>query len=59
MNTLEKIVKQKYAEVAERKALYPTKLLERSIYFDSPSISLRKYSPIPALANKDIPFFLT
>lgn len=43
MNILEKIVDQKKKEVAERKSLYPTKLLEQSIFFASPAISLKKY----------------
>ncbi|MBS1508726.1 MAG: indole-3-glycerol phosphate synthase TrpC [Bacteroidetes bacterium] len=43
MNILDKIVEQKKKEVAERKSLYPVKLLEQSIYFSSPTISLKKY----------------
>lgn len=43
MNILEKIVAQKKIEVAERKSLYPVKLLEQSIYFSSPTVSLKKY----------------
>jgi indole-3-glycerol phosphate synthase len=43
MNTLEKIIKYKISEVEERKLLYPAKLLERSIYFDSPAVSLKEY----------------
>jgi indole-3-glycerol phosphate synthase len=43
MNILDKIVEQKKKEVAERKSLYPTKLLEQSIFFASPTISLKKY----------------
>ncbi len=43
MNTLEKIVKHKAIEVNDRKSLYPTQLLERSIYFSSPAVSLKKY----------------
>lgn len=43
MNILEKIIAQKHKEVAERKSLYPTKLLEQSIYFDTPVVSLKKY----------------
>ena len=43
MNILEKIVAHKKEEVAERKALYPAKLLEQSIYFNTPVASLRKY----------------
>jgi indole-3-glycerol phosphate synthase len=43
MNILDKIVEQKKKEVAERKSLYPVKLLEQSIYFSSPTVSLKKY----------------
>lgn len=43
MNILDKIVAHKRKEVDERKELYPLKLLERSIYFSSPTISLKKY----------------
>jgi len=43
MNILEKIVDQKKKEVEERKSLYPVKLLEQSIFFSSPTVSLRKY----------------
>lgn len=43
MNILEQIIAHKEQEVAERKSLYPTKLLEQSIYFPSEPVSLRKY----------------
>ncbi|HYC87037.1 MAG TPA: indole-3-glycerol phosphate synthase TrpC [Chryseosolibacter sp.] len=43
MNILEKIVEHKRKEVADRKSLYPVKLLEQSIYFQSPTVSLKKY----------------
>ncbi len=43
MTILEKIVAHKKQEVAERKELYPVKLLEQSIYFDTPAVSLKKY----------------
>jgi indole-3-glycerol phosphate synthase len=43
MNALEKIIAYKRTEVAERKALYPTPLLEKSIYFSTPTVSLRSY----------------
>lgn len=43
MNILEKIIARKYEEVAERKSLYPVKLLEKSIFFSSPIVSLMKY----------------
>jgi len=43
MNMLDEIIKDKFKEVEERKSLYPTKLLEQSIYFQSPVVSLKKY----------------
>ncbi len=43
MDILEKIMNHKKKEVAERKAMYPVKLLEQSIYFNTPSVSLKKY----------------
>ncbi len=43
MNILEKISTEKRRETAERKSLYPAKLLERSIYFETPIVSLKKY----------------
>jgi indole-3-glycerol phosphate synthase len=43
MNILEKIMAHKAKEVAERKSLYPVKLLESSIYFETPVVSLSKY----------------
>jgi indole-3-glycerol phosphate synthase len=43
MTILEDILSHKRKEVAEQRELYPTKLLERSIYFDTPCVSLKKY----------------
>ena len=43
MNILEKIVAQKRIEVVERQALIPIALLEKSIYFNSPTVSLKSY----------------
>ena len=43
MNILEKIVAQKRIEVTERKALIPIALLEKSIYFNSSTVSLKSY----------------
>lgn len=43
MNILDTIIEQKRKEVEERKSLYPTRLLEQSIYFPSPVVSLKKY----------------
>ncbi len=43
MNILEKIIAHKKKEVAEKKAIYPVKLLEKSIYYETPVASLSKY----------------
>lgn len=43
MNILDKIILHKQKEVAENKSLYPAKLLEKSIYFNSSCVSLKKY----------------
>ncbi|MFM7851582.1 MAG: indole-3-glycerol phosphate synthase TrpC [Flammeovirgaceae bacterium] len=43
MDILNRIVEQKRIEVAQRKELYPIRLLEQSIYFGSPTVSLKKY----------------
>lgn len=43
MNTLEKIIAHKRKEVEERKSLYPIPLLEKSVYFNSQTVSLSKY----------------
>lgn len=43
MTILEKIVAHKQQEVAKRRDLYPVKLLEKSIYFHTPVVSLREY----------------
>ncbi len=43
MSILDKIIAHKKKEVEERKSLYPLKLLEKSVFFESPCISLRKY----------------
>jgi indole-3-glycerol phosphate synthase len=51
MNTiLEKIIAHKKQELAHRKELFPVKLLEQSIYFDTEVVSLKKYL---TLAEKD------
>ncbi|HMM10766.1 MAG TPA: indole-3-glycerol phosphate synthase TrpC [Bacteroidales bacterium] len=42
-NILQQIVEQKLAEVDEQRGLYPIKLLERSIYFETRPLSLKKY----------------
>ena len=43
MKTLNEIIEYKRKEVRDRRDLYPTKLLERSIYFSSPCVSFAKY----------------
>lgn len=43
MNILEEIIDYKKKEVKNRKELYPVKLLEKSIHFDAPVVSLKKY----------------
>ncbi len=43
MSILETIVKSKKKQVEHNQGLYPTKLLEQSIYFESPCISLKEY----------------
>ncbi|TAE21970.1 MAG: indole-3-glycerol phosphate synthase TrpC [Candidatus Kapaibacterium sp.] len=43
MTILDHIVAHKRAALAEQKELYPTKLLEKSLYFASPTVSLTKY----------------
>lgn len=42
-NILQNIFTHKRKEVEERKSLYPEKLLERSIYFNTEPLSLKKY----------------
>jgi indole-3-glycerol phosphate synthase len=43
MDILEKIIAHKYKEVEERKSYFPVKLLEKSIYFNSQPVSMKKY----------------
>jgi indole-3-glycerol phosphate synthase len=43
MNILDEIIAYKYKEVEDRKALYPVKLLEKSLYFETPCLSLERY----------------
>lgn len=43
MNILDKIVADKHKEIEEKKSLYPIKLLEKSIYFPTQCVSLKKY----------------
>lgn len=44
---LDQIIERKRKEVEEAKSLYPVKLLEQSIYFSSPTVSLKKYVQRP------------
>jgi indole-3-glycerol phosphate synthase len=43
MDNLNTIIEFKKKEVTERKSLYPVKLLEKTIYFNSPCVSFKKY----------------
>lgn len=43
MSILKEIIAHKQKEVKERKGLFPVKLLEQSIYFDTEPVSLVKY----------------
>ena len=47
MNILDKIIADKYQEVAEKKSLIPVKLLEKSVYFSGPVVSMKKYVTHP------------
>lgn len=47
MTILDQIVAYKRGVVAEHKELYPVKLLEKSLYFASPTVSLSKYLTRP------------
>ncbi len=47
MNILDKIVEHKRKEVSLKKQLYPTKLLEQSIYYEGQCVSMKKYVTRP------------
>jgi indole-3-glycerol phosphate synthase len=47
MTILDEIIAHKHTEVAQRQALYPRALLEKSLYFSSPVVSLRGYLTRP------------
>jgi len=47
MTILEKIKEHKIKEIIEKKELYPVKLLERSVYFNTECVSLKKYIKDP------------
>jgi len=51
MNILENIIVHKKEEVAARKEVYPVKLLEQSIYYSSPCVSLKQYLKRPELSG--------
>lgn len=51
MHILEKIVAHKKDEVKEKKRLYPVALLEKSIHFEAPTVSLSKYLQRPDLSG--------
>ncbi len=43
MSILNKIIEEKHREVSEKKQLYPSRLLEKSIFFGNKCISLKEY----------------
>jgi indole-3-glycerol phosphate synthase len=43
MHILDQIIEHKRKEVIEHKGLYPTQLLQKSIYFETPCVSMKKY----------------
>jgi indole-3-glycerol phosphate synthase len=43
VNILDQIIAHKEKEVAERKSLFPEKLLEQSVYFNGKPVSMKKY----------------
>lgn len=43
MNLLDKIVRYKHQEIQQKSELYPSKLLEKSLYFESSTVSLKSY----------------
>ena len=43
MNIFDKIVASKRTEVTQRKELFPLKLLEKSVFFGGPCVSLKRY----------------
>lgn len=48
---LDEIIAAKRTDLIERKSLYPIKLLEKSIYFDTSPLSLKKYLCRPELSG--------
>jgi len=51
MNILEKIVAHKRVEVERMKSMYPEKLLEQSIFFETPCVSMKEYLKRPDLSG--------
>jgi indole-3-glycerol phosphate synthase len=51
MSILDQILAHKITEVAARKELYPVPLLEKSIYFKTPVVSLSRYIARPDLSG--------
>ena len=51
MKILHQIVNHKRREIGEKKELYPAKLLERSLYFEGPTVSLKEYLLRPDLSG--------
>ena len=45
-NILQEIIHFKHKEVAERKELYPIKLLEQSIYYDTKPVSMKELNKV-------------
>ena len=43
MNILDEIIAHKKKEVVEKRSLYPSKLLEQSIYFEGDTVSMKGY----------------
>ena len=48
MDILQEIISSKYKEVEERMALHPVKVLEKSIFFEAPTVSLKEQVTHPA-----------
>ncbi|GGK69809.1 indole-3-glycerol phosphate synthase [Rufibacter glacialis] len=51
LTILDKIIAHKRQEVADKKSLVPTALLERSLYFPAQPVSMRKYVQRPDLTG--------
>ena len=51
MDILQEILSYKKTEVERNRALFPVKLLEQSMYFKTPCVSLRSYLNRPDLVG--------